>query len=393
LNYSDNWGKKIRMSGSYFFNNTKNVTEQITKHDALTNQSNTYNRISKSEGNNFNHRFSLRLEYNIDSFNRLIISPNISFQKNNTTSLSTYNITAPYPQITINNNEYKRSGSNMNNNVLYSHNFRKRGRVFSVNFNTSYNYQNGDNYADAIFIIPKGQNFDTTETNNYTDSYNNGLRLNANVSYVEPITKKSQIQLTYNPSYTKSSSDQKVYDFDPASQTYSHFIDSLYNVFDNYTTTQNGGVAYRYGTLVNQLTVGVNYQNAELENKKIHPEAFNSKKSFQDILPNAMMRFKLSSRSNLRLFYRTSTNPPSVTQLQDVVNISNRPFLSVGNPDLKQQYSHILNGNYTYTHTGKGIVFVAGAFAQKINNYVTNATYTIQDTAVRKDSLIGNSIL
>ena len=393
LNYSDNWGKKIRMSGSYFFNNTKNITEQITKHDALTNQSNTYNRISKSEGNNFNHRFSLRLEYNIDSVNRLIISPNISFQKNNTTSLSTYNITAPYPQVTINNNDYKRSGSNMNNNILYSHNFRKRGRVFSVNLNTSYNYQNGDNYADAIFIIPKGQNFDTTETNNYTDSYNNSLRLNANVSYVEPITNKSQIQLTYNPSYTKSSSDQKVYDFDAASQTYSHFIDSLYNVFDNYTTTQNGGVAYRYGTLVNQLTVGVNYQNAELENKKIHPEAFNSKKSFQDILPNAMMRFKLSSRSNLRLFYRTSTNPPSVTQLQDVVNISNRPFLSVGNPELKQQYSHMVNGNYTYTHTGKGIVFVAGAFAQKINNYITNATYTIQDTAVRKDSLIGNSIL
>jgi hypothetical protein len=393
LNYSDNWGKKIRMSGSYFFNNTKNITEQITKHDALTNESNTYNRVTKSEGTNFNHRFSMRLEYNIDSFNRLIISPNISFQKNNTTSLSTNNITAPYPQITINNNQYKRSGSNMNNNILYSHNFRKRGRVFSVNLNTSYNYQNGDNYADAIFIIPKGPNFDTTETNNYTDSYNNGLRLNANVSYVEPISKKSQIQFTYNPSYTKSSSDQKVYDFDPASQTYSRFVDSLYNVFDNYTTTQNGGVAYRYGTLVNQLTVGVNYQNAELENKKIHPETFNSKKSFQDILPNAMMRFKLSSRSNLRIFYRASTNPPSVTQLQDVVNISNRPFLSVGNPDLKQQYSHMVNGNYTYTHTGKGIVFVAGAFAQKINNYIANATYTIQDTAVRKDSLIGNSIL
>jgi hypothetical protein len=82
-----------------------------------------------------------------------------------------------------------------------------------------------------------------------------------------------------------------------------------------------------------------------------------------------------------------------VTQLQDVVNISNRPFLSVGNPDLKQQYTHMLNGNYTYTNTGKGIVFVAGAFAQKMNNYITNATYTIQDTAVRKDSLIGNSIL
>jgi hypothetical protein len=393
LNYADNWGKKVKMSGSYFFNNTRNITEQFTNHQALTNQSNTYNRITKSDGTNFNHRFNLRLEYNIDSFNRMIINPNISFQKNNTTSLSTNNITAPYPQVAINNNNYKRAGSNMNNNILYSHNFRKPGRVFSVNLNTSYNYQNGDNYADAIFVIPKGPILDTTETNNYTDTYNNGLRLNANLSYVEPLSKKSQLQFTYNPGYTKSSSDQKVYDIDPATQSYSRFVDSLYNVFDNYTKTQNGGVAYRYGTQNNQLTMGVNYQNAELENKKIHPESFTSKKSFQDVLPNAMMRFKISPRSNLRIFYRTSTNPPSVTQLQDVVNISNRPFLSVGNPDLKQQYTHMLNGNYTYTNTGKGIVFVAGAFAQKMNNYITNATYTIQDTAVRKDSLIGNSIL
>jgi hypothetical protein len=323
----------------------------------------------------------------------MIITPNISFQKNSITSLSTNNITAPYPQVTVNNNNNKRQGSNMNNNILYSHNFRKRGRVFSINLNTSYNYQNGDNYADAIFIIPKGVAFDTTETNNYTDSYNNGLRLNANISYVEPLGKNSQLQATYNPGYSKSSSDQKVYDLDPTTQKYTLFVDSLYNVFDNYTRTQNGGLAYRYGTQLNQLTFGVNYQKAELENDKIHPQAFKNTKSFEDILPNAMMRFKLSSRSNLRIFYRTNTNPPSVTQLQDVVNISNRPFLSMGNPDLKQQYSQTLNGVYTYTNTAKGIVFVVGGFGQKTNNYITNATYTIQDTAVRKDSLIGNSIL
>ena len=392
LNYSDNWGKKIRMSGSYFFNNTKNITEQITDHQALSDESNTYYRITKSTGSNTNHRFNLRMEYNIDSFNRLIISPNVSFQKNNTQSLSTNSIITPYPQTTINNNDNNRVGSNLNNNILYSHNFRKRGRVFSINLNTSYNYQNGDNYAEAIFIIPKASAFDTTETNNYTDLFNNGLRLSANLSYVEPLGKNSQVQFTYNPAYSKSSSDQQVYDFDPVTQKYSRFVDSLYNVFDNYTKTQNGGVAYRYGTMDNQFNVGLNYQNTELENKKIYPAPYNNSRSFEDLLPNAMMRFKLSSRSNLRVFYRTNTNPPSVTQLQDVVNISNRPFLSMGNPDLKQQYSHMLNGNYTFTHTGKGIVFVAGAFAQKINNYVTNGTYTIQDTAARKDSLIGNSI-
>lgn len=393
INYSDNWGSKIRMSGSYFFNDSKNTTEQITNHLALDDRSTSYNRTTNSVGNNTNHRFNLRMEYNIDSSNRLIITPNISFQKNNSNSTSNYEITAPYRQTSINKSTNDRSGVNMNNNILYSHYFRKRGRVFSINLNNSYNNQKGKNYLDVFSVIPKGGTLDTTQRLNFTDQFNNSLRWSANISYVEPVGQKSQIQFTYNPAYTKSKSDQHVYDFDPAVNAYSIFLDSLTNVFDNDTKTQNGGLAYRYGSQENQFNAGVNYQNTKLENQRTYPKPLNTSKSFENILPNAMMRFKLSSRSNLRMFYRTSTNTPSVTQLQDVVSVTNAPFLSMGNPDLKQQYTHMLRSNYTYTNTGKGIVFFATLFAQRINNYITNATYTIQDTATRKDSLIGNGIL
>lgn len=392
INYSDNWGSKIRMSGSYFFNNSRNTTEQITNRLALSDRSSTYNLKTTSVADNTNNRFNLRMEYNIDSFNRLIITPNISFQKNNSTSISNYEIISPYAQASINKSANDRAGVNMNNNILYSHIFSKQRRVFSINLNTSYNNQNGKNYLDVFSILPKGGIFDTTQRLNFTDQFNNGLRLSANISYVEPLGQKSQMQFTYNPGYTKSRSDQHVYDFDPALQTYSIFLDSLTNVFDNDTKTQNGGIAYRYGSQDNQFNVGVNYQNTKLENERTYPKPLNTNISFENILPNAMMRFKLSSRSNLRIFYRTSTNTPSVTQLQDVVNVNNAPFLSMGNAYLKQQYTHLLRGNYTYTNTGKGIVFFATAFVQKINNYITNATYTIRDTAARKDSLIGNDI-
>ena len=48
-----------------------------------------------------------------------------------------------------------------------------------------------------------------------------------------------------------------------------------------------------------------------------------------------MWRKKLSANVNVRVFYRASTNFPSVSQLQDVVNISNPLYVSSGNPDLK----------------------------------------------------------
>jgi uncharacterized membrane protein YgcG len=389
LNYSDYWGKKFRISGSYFFNNSDNTTNQSTntQYFSSTNPSREQTTLSNSE--NTNHRFNLRLEYKIDSFNQIIFTPNISFQNNNAngaTNTSTFFNKAQMQSETMNNSSNNRSGNNINNNLLYSHLFRKKGRTFSINLNTSYNKRDGETYQDVLTrIYLNGMASDTTEERRYTDQYNNSLGISANVSYTEPVSKNAQLQLNYNPSYIKSKSEQEVFDYDPISAKYSSFNDSLANVFDNITKAQNGGIAYRYGTNDKQFSVGLNYQQTELENERTYPKPLNTNKRFNNLLPNAMMRFKLSPRSNIRVFYRTFTNTPSVTQLQDVTDVTNRPTVSEGNPNLKQQYSHMLRGNYTFTNTAKGFLFVGNVFVQKQNDYITNATYI-----ATQDSLIGN---
>lgn len=388
INYSDNWGKKMRISGSYFFNNSENTTSQLTNTEYFSTNLPNINQTTNSITRNTNHRFSLRMEYTIDSFNRLIITPNASLQKNNSNSVRDNEsiLSGKLVNETNNATSSDRSGLNFNNNILYSHSFRKRGRNFSINLNTAYNSQDGESYLDVLRrVYTNGTPEDTTERR-FTDQYSNGLRLSGNISYTEPLSQKSQLQVTYQPSYSKNTSEQEVFDYNIGSGKYSTFRDSLTNVFDNYTKTQNAGLAYRLGDMNNQFTVGVNYQNTQLENERTFPSPLNTNKRFSNILPNAMLRFKLSAKSNMRLFYRTSTNTPSVTQLQDVVNPNNRPFLTAGNPDLKQQYSQFVNTNYTYTNTAKGIVFVANLFAQKIDDYITNATYSV----VNGDSSIGN---
>jgi hypothetical protein len=90
--------------------------------------------ISKSE--NFNHRINLRLEYKIDSSNSLIFSPSLNFQKNNSTG--SYSATSSYnpgdiANESVNKTDNSRSGYNLRNNLLYRHNFSKRGRTLSLN--------------------------------------------------------------------------------------------------------------------------------------------------------------------------------------------------------------------------------------------------------------------
>jgi outer membrane receptor protein involved in Fe transport len=77
----------------------------------------------------------------------------------------------------------------------------------------------------------------------------------------------------------------------------------------------------------------------------------------------------------MRLFYRTSTNPPSVNQLQDVINYSNPLQVSTGNPNLEQQYSHRFGLRYQFANTQKGQSLFVNFFGTQTNNYVANATY------------------
>jgi hypothetical protein len=104
------------------------------------------------------------------------------------------------------------------------------------------------------------------------------------------------------------------------------------------------------------------------------------------------VRLKLSSRSNIRLFYRANTNNPSVTQLSDVVDISNLPFKTAGNPDLKQQYMNVLSGRYTFTNTSKGLLIVGNVFYQTAKDYITNATVLNDSNTVIVENVFHNAI-
>ena len=133
------------------------------------------------------------------------------------------------------------------------------------------------------------------------------------------------------------------------------------------------------------LSLGMNVQAATIKSERVFPTVTSVKQSFSDFLPNAMWRKKLSAVSNIRIFYRSSVNFPSVNQLQDVVDVSNPLRVTVGNPNLKQSNTQFLGGRYSYTNSKTSKSFFANLFVQSASNYISNATYI-----ARADSLIQN---
>jgi Outer membrane protein beta-barrel family len=393
INFSNMYGKKLTLSGSYFFNNSTNNNESLVNTETFRNPKNQFSvEKSNSVTENTNHRLNMRLEYKIDSSNSLFIIPSVSFQNNKSSSFSTYQaFRGPNDSISNStaNSISNRSGYNVRNNIMFRHSFPKRGRSLSLGFNTTFSKNDGETITDAKYRFYDSLGVFTNDStqNRLSDNNTNGYTIGGNISYTEPIGKKGQLQIEYNPSVQKNKANQQTFSYD--GQKYTVFDTILSNRFDNTITTNNAGISYRLNqSRDEQLSFGLNFQHAKLESERIFPTATSVDQSFTTVLPNAMWRKKVSANANIRVFYRASTSFPSVTQLQDVVNLSNPLRVSSGNPELDQSYTHFLSGRYSYTNSKTSQSFFANLFLQTASDYITNATYI-----PNRDSVIQQNIV
>ena len=380
LNYSDKWGKKINVTGSYFFNNSTNNNAAVTNIETLGAAKQFSFQDANNNTKNNNHRINLRLEYKIDSNNTLFIIPSINLQNNKTVSLSslrTTNAVGDSVNNSLANSTNDRNGYNIRNNIMYRHSFPKKGRTLSIGFNTTFTKNDGESITDAQYRFYDSLGVFTRDSlqNQFADNNTNGYTLGGSVAYTEPIGKKGQLQIDYNPSFQQNKADQQTFLFDGSK--YSKFDTTLSNRFDNTVTTQM------------QASV-TGCRPARTNSQRIYPTATNVDQSFSNILPNAMWRKKLSAYSNIRVFYRAYTNFPTVTQLQDVVNLTNPLRVSSGNPELKQSFAHFLGGRYSYTNTKTSRSFFANIFMQTAGDYISNAIYVAKQDSVIQQGIILN---
>jgi hypothetical protein len=388
INYSDAWGKKIDVTGSYFFNNSNTNNNQIINQQNFTEDSSQYyDEHTISNNKNYNNRGNLRLTYRIDSSNTIIATSSLNFQNNNSANfVNGVNFTDAAKQNMLSKTENdlnsKTNGNSLSNELLFRHAFPKRGRSISLGIYQTSSNRNGQNFSNQFnnFYKPSAQREDTVKQ--FSDQKSNSNQYRLNLVYTEPLAPKTQLQINYSPSFQTSKADQETFNFDDGSSKYSLLDSSLSNKFNNTYNTQNTGITFRHGDRDNMISAGVSYQYSELKSSQVFPQASQIDNSYSNFLANAFTRFKLSAKSNLRIIYRASVSPPSVTQLQNVINNSNALFYTTGNPDLQQQYTNNIIARYTFTNSGKSQSFFANLFFQTINDYITNASYTINKDSV-----------
>lgn len=379
INFSDKWGEKFEVTASYFFNNNNNDAFQFIDRmfvDTRTG-SRSYTENSGSNADNVNHRFNARLDYKISDKTSLLIRPSVSYQDNNGFSnTSGINLSDLSPiSETFNDFSSQLDGLKFDNSILLRHRLKKPRRTLSLDLRTGYSDNSGVRGLSSINNFYSSGGFSQSLLQS-AELLTEGWSLSSNLSYTEPVGERGMIMTNYRYSYQDDNSNQETYDFDEVSGGYDLLNLLLSNRFANNQSSHQLSTGYNYNKDKVNFMLRSGLQFTELINDQSVPNPLELTRNYVNVLPMAMFMYRFTQQTNMRIFYRTSTRTPSVSQLQDVLNNSNPLQLSIGNPNLDQSYEHNLFLRYSATNTDKANVFyfmVGGSYTQ---NNISNAIYT-----------------
>lgn len=382
--------------GSYFYNSTAHDLDRLSNREYILGQD--ANQLSQqeftSESDNYNHRVNLRIEYEIDSMNSISLRPNLSFQDNISNRIS-YSETSLETGQPLNNsrsvNLSDNSGYNFNGEMTFRHRFRKPGRTLSLNINASSNTSrsiSNNNSLNQFFGTGPENRKDTIDQ--LGNSRSGGWGFTSRIAYTEPLGTHGRLQANYSLRNTESNSEREVYDYLIATGQYELLNTDLSNEFVNDYLYHRAGLAYQYRKEKFSAELGAEYQRADIENRQVFPEVFADGRSFNSLLPEASLSYEFARRQHLRLSYRSNTNAPSISQLQNVIDNSDPLNISSGNPDLEQSFGHNFSLRYNSFNTENEQHFFAQLSADFENNRIVNSTFIAgSDTTIDGSIVLG----
>jgi len=189
INYQDEWGKKIDVSSSYFYNNgDNNTTTRTYENYYLTEQNGQeYNELDSSLSQNINHKFNAKLVYKINPKASIFYLPSLTVQQN--TGNSFINSTTENEGAVTNALEQALNtdltGLKSNQNLMFRLNGEKRGRSLFVQAKHSYDNSSGDKFLSSSTFSRDTSSLDQLS---FLDETTNGLTGSVMVS--EPLNDK-----------------------------------------------------------------------------------------------------------------------------------------------------------------------------------------------------------
>ena len=321
----------------------------------------------------------LGMDWFIDNRNTITIGGNIvngRFKTDDVINIfrDTTNVATP-----VSDNGFRTSKAvfnfhNYGSTLSFKHNFAKSGKEWTAdaNFNYSKNDNNSD-YTSQYFSSnssPKTPLIIETANGGGTTKF-----FTVQTDYVNPITDKMKIEMGIRGAFRDFSSFNNNTTVSPA----------YYNIATNYKF--NDAVLAAYATFSRQLKkfsmqLGLRAESSKYDGNLISSNQTFSNKYPLSLFPSAFFTYKLTDKQDLQLNYSRKINRPNFFSLLPYIDYSDPLNLSKGNPDLRPEFTNLVEVAYMKTYGKKSNTFLATAYLRNTNDLISRYQYKDTNSVV-----------
>ena len=388
VNYSDDWGKKGKVTASYFFNRTDNHNtsrsdkQTFTASDKLV----LYNDENRSKALNLNHRFNSRIDYRFSERHSMMMRTSFSLQDNNARNELLSRTDNKFSDDDIRFVNRRRNfglsdskGFNVSNNLIYRYRLPgKKSHNLTFGFGGAYrSYEQFSFPRQYTFRDPDDIECDTTDYSSRnvsrTDRDQPGYDVNGSASYTRVLSKRSRLSLEYRINYTDNSVDRSTFVLTKENVFPDERTPKQSTEYDYAFLTHRVGSTYQYYFKKTKVAATLYYQHAEFDSDYAFPYRQKTGASFDNLTYNVVSNISITRNNTLKFTAVGRTSNPRATDLQGIVNTTNRQNVFAGNPHLDPVYTHRLTGQYIRTSPERGRTFTVSAEAALSPNTITDS--------------------
>ena len=388
VNYSDDWGKKGKVTASYFFNRTDNHNTSQSDKQTFTSSDKLvlYNDENRSKALNLNHRFNSRIDYKFTERHSLMMRTSFSLQDNNARNelLSRTDNKFSEEDIRFVNRRHNfglsdSKGFNVSNNLIYRYRLPgKKSHNLTFGFGGTYrSYEQFSFPRQYTFRNPDNIECDTADYSSRnitrTDRDQPGYDVNGSVSYTRALTKRSRLSLEYRINYTDNSVDRSTFVLTKENVFPDERNPKQSTEYDYAFLTHRVGSTYQYYFKKTKVAATLYYQHAEFNSDYAFPYRQKTDASFDNLTYNVVSNISITRNNTLKFTAVGRTSNPRATDLQGIVNTTNRQNVFAGNPHLDPVYTHRLTGQYIRTSPERGRTFTVSAEFSASPNTITDS--------------------
>lgn len=375
LYFNDKIGEKTKVNADYTFNRNRLVSGSETNTQFFLEDTSYSNlRIRSNESNVESHAANIRVISKLDSLTELTVRPQIRYNSQANENVQTDDFVSGIGDTTRRTILQNKSGSqslDVNTQFNLKRNFKKKDRSLSLTYQPVYNTYRSDNRMLTGFKYFTNDLPDSSLDQERTqDNYR--MEHNAAAVYTEPWTKKFKTEFNYNYSHNHNATNRQTFDVQAAGNDI--FNPVLSNNFDNLRVMSRGGTRLIYDVKKFRVTAGVQYRNVWQENLNI-TSGQKLTLNVNNVLPNAQFVYRINQGSNFNFRYNTSSQQPSLQQMQPVTDNSDPNRISLGNPDLKPNFNNQFHLNYWFYKGITDVNFWSGANFNLFNDQFSSTTF------------------